>query len=441
VPREREDPLKIGGQIYLRLQVYSQEDTQPADWTAASPNIADVFLDVRPNDRVRGFGLVRTVYNAIAVDRSKGLPPDIAGGLGLVSTPTTASALDQLWVNFDVARRVFVTAGRQHVKWGVGRFFNPTDFLHRSPRDPLDPFDVRVGTAMVKAHVPWEALGWNAYAVALLEDPRYGGGERTGTVGGIPVGGRLEAVLGTVELGVEALAGHGAPPRYGLDVSAGVWDLDLYGEVAIGGARSRWRVRDPNAPVVAEPALGRYELRDVKGASPRVTLGGSISEKYSDEDAVTFGAEWFWQESGYADRDAYGFLALGAPALTAPATDPNVSVLRQEPSAFTSFQLGKQYAAAFVSLPSPGSWNDTTFTLSAIGNLSDRSVIVRLDHSVLALTYLRVETFAAAHLGQKGGEFRLDLALPDFGPIFVVPGGFVTQRPLVDVGIALRVSL
>ena len=94
-----------------------------------------------------------------------------------------------------------------------------------------------------------------------------------------------------------------------------------------------------------------------------------------------------------------------------------------------------------MSLPSPGSWNDTTFTLSVLGNLSDRSFLARLDHSVLALTYLRVETFAAVHLGHRGGEFRLDLAVPELGSFFTVPGGLVTQRPLIDLGIALRVSL
>jgi hypothetical protein len=440
--REREDPLRIGGQLYLRLQSFAAEGAAPADWTAISPNLLDVFADVRPNDRVRGFALARTAYNAITVDPSKGLPPqvtpEIASALGLGPLPTTAVALDQLWVNFDVARTVFVTAGRQHVKWGVGRFWNPTDFLHRLPRDPLDPFDVRVGTAMVKAHLPWEKRGWNAYAVALLEDPRYQGGDRSGTLAGIPVGGRVEAVFGTVEVGADALAGPGAPPRYGVDVSAGVWDLDLYGEAAFGGARGRWRVQDPAAALVALPGAGRYALEEVGGASPRVTLGGTYARKYSDEDAVTFGAEWFWQESGYTDPSEYGFLAAGAPAFTGDPTSP---VFRQEPSAFTSFQLGRQYAGAFVSLPSPGSWNDTTFNLSVLGNLSDRSFIGRLDHSVLLLTYLRLETFAAVHMGHAGGEFRLDFAASGLGSFFTVPGGVATNRPLLDLGVALRVSL
>ncbi len=448
ITKEREDPLKIGGQVYLRFQVFAPEAADPKDWTAISPNLVDLFLDVRPNDRVRAFALARTQYNAIAVDPARGIPPQYepyARSLGLAPLPSTVTALDQLWVNFDVARTVFVTAGRQHVKWGVGRFWNPTDFLHRSPRDPLDPFDVRIGTAMVKAHLPWEARGWNAYAVALLEDPRYGGGDRTGALDGIPVGGRLEAVLGTMEVGLDALAGRGARPRYGLDVSAGVWDLDLYGEAAIGGARSRWRVRDPSADEVALPGQGRYALQEVTGASPRVTLGGSWSEKYSDEDVITLGAEWFWQESGYDDPSRYPFLALGAPALTAPLTDPTALPFRQEPSAYTSFQLGRQYAGAFVLLPSPGSWNDTTFTLSVLGNLSDRSFIGRIDHSVLALTYLRVETFAAVHFGHADGEFRFVAGPP---ALTAKPGGgysvdltTAVAHPQLDLGIALRVSL
>ena len=49
---------------------------------------------------------------------------------------STSAVVDQLWVRFDVERAAFVTAGRQHVKWGVGHFWNPTDYLHRRPPRP-----------------------------------------------------------------------------------------------------------------------------------------------------------------------------------------------------------------------------------------------------------------------------------------------------------------
>ena len=441
ISREKEDPLRVGGMLYLRSQLVAQEDTAPGDWRLSSPNLLDVFLDARPNDRVRGFVLGRMLYDPTlgGSATTQGLPSSVAQALGITQANPRGD-LDQLWVNFDLGRRVFVTAGKQHVKWGVGRLWNPTDFLHREPRNPLDPFDARTGVTMVKAHLPWEARGWNAYAVALLEDPRYGAGTAAGTLSGVPAGGRIEIVLGTVELGADVLAGKGARPRYGVDVSAGVWELDLHAEVALGAARPRWREQDPNAPIL----LGRYALEQPSGPSPRVVAGATWSANYSDEDAVTIGAEYFFQESGYEDPHVYPFLAFGAPALTFvpdPPNPPRLAVARQDPGAFTSFQLGRHYAGAFVLLPSPGSWNDTTFTLSALGNVSDKSAVIRLDHSVLVLTYLRVETFVQGHLGGRGSEFRFGFDVPSDIAASVGAQPFAVEPAVLDVGVALRVSL
>lgn len=440
ISKEKEDPLRIGGMLYLRSQFFAQEDTAPADWRVASPNLLDVFLDVRPNDRVRAFTLGRLFYDPTldgATSSPYRLPPEVMQALGLTQANPRGN-LDQLWVNFDVARRVFVTAGKQHVKWGVGRLWTPSDFLHREPRDPLDPFDARTGVTMVKAHLPWEARGWNLYGVALLEDPRHGGGTSTGTLGGIPAGGRAEIVLGTVELGADVLAGRGARPRWGVDVSAGVWDFDLHAEAAFGAARARWRERNPSAPIIALPGGDpRYVLEQPKGLSPQVVVGGTWEAKYSDEDALTVGAEYFFQESGYEDPHVYPFLAFGAPAITSSG------LVRQDPGAFTAFHMGRHYAGAFLLLPSPGSWNDTSFTLSVLGNISDKSAVIRLDHSVLVLTYLRVETFVQGHVGARGGEFRFgfDYALPpELSSAFGV-SSFGVKPPIVDVGVALRVSL
>jgi hypothetical protein len=440
VSRERDDPLRLGGTLYLRFQAFAQQDTKPGDVTVISPNVLDVFLDVRPNDRVRAFALARTSYDAVVAPAVE-LPPQLADLQAQPANPR--AALDQLWVNFDVGRRLFVTAGRQHVKWGVGRFWNPTDFLHRQPRDPLDPFDVRTGTAMVKAHLPWERRGWNAYAVALLEDPRIGGGEAAGTLRGIPVGGRAEVVLGTVEVGADLLVGEGARPRWGLDVSAGVWELDLYAEAALGAARPRWRERDPSGALVPDPTQSpRFVLETPSGPSPQLTLGAAWSAKYSDEDVVTVHAEWFWQRAGYTDASIYPYLFFGAPRLTAPVADPDFRVVRQDPAAYSSFYLGRQYAGAVVALPSPGSWNGTTLSLSVLGNLTDRSFVARLDHSVLALTYLRLETFVQGHLGRRGGEFRPVIELPGIAlPETIGTTAVPTRPPVVDVGVALRVSL
>lgn len=431
--REKEDPLRIGGQLYLRLQLSAQEGAKPSDFPLASPNLLDVFLDVRPNDRVRGFVLGRLSYDPTFSGAIPGLSPTQAAQLGLQPPPNPRGALDQLWANFDLAHTVFVTAGKQHVKWGVGQIWNPTDYLHRQPRNPLDVFDARTGTTMVRAHLPWESRGWNLYAVTLLEETRPAATSVPGTLGGVPAGGRGEVVLGPMELGADVLVGQGARPRYGLDVSAGVWDLDLYAEAALGAGRARWRKQGPG-PL-------QYALVQPSGLAPQLDLGVSWSVKYSDEDAVTFGAEYFFQDFAYTDPHDYPFLLAGAPELVGT---PPTSLAQRDPSAFTSFYLGRHYAGAFASLPNPGSWNNTTFRLSVLGNLSDTSFIARLDHSVLVLTYLRVETYVAGHFGASGGEFRLGV---DVNPqsLGIPPSvAFPTVHigaPVIDLGVALRVSL
>jgi hypothetical protein len=454
--RDRDEAFAIGGQLYLRAQTTFLEDVPPGDAALSSPNLLDVYLDARPNDRVRAFVLGRLSYDPT-------LPPEgttpAASGLSLLAptsflrrgTSEPRGALDQLWVNFDLGRRAFVTAGRQHAKWGVGRFWNPTDYLHPVRRDPLAVFDVRTGTTMVKLHVPWEARGWNAYAVAVLEDvagdpPLAADGTRDGTdrLGRVGVGGRAEMVFGPMELGLDALAQDGHRPRFGVDVSAGVWDLDLYAEAAIRTSvdTPRWR-EVPGA--TSTELLDRFERDDRLGPTAQIVVGGTYAVNYSDEDAVTLGAEYFYDQSGYDHPRIYPVL-LGVAALapldlgTTPAGVP-LNPVAGQPNPFTPFYLGRHYGGAFVSLPAPGRWDDTTFTLSVLGNLSDKSFVARLDHSVLALTYLRVETFAAGHFGTRQGEFRLGL---DVGPQVIGGAPFVvppTDPMVVEAGIALRVSL
>jgi hypothetical protein len=438
---ERADPLAIGGLLYLRADVLGREDQPPSSWLLASPNLVDVYLDVRPNDRVRGFVLGRLLYDPTGV--STAVLPGLAGVPNAGTTTDVQGLLDQLWVNFDVARTVFVTAGKQHVKWGVGRFWNPTDYLHRVKRNPLAVFDARTGVTMVKAHLPWESRAWNLYGVALLEDvvPT---GPTVNTLGAIGGAARAEVVLGTAELGLDAVAQRGTLPRYGVDVSAGVWDVDLYGEVALrtGPDVLRWREIPGAAAGLPEPL--RWQPYQDGAAFQQVTAGASWSWKYGDEDVVTFGGEYFYNGVGYPTARAYTTLLAAqiSPEYRAYQSAATGLAVPEAPY-FTPYYLGRQYAGAFVLLPSPGSWNDTTLTLSVLANLTDGSAIARLDHAVLLNTYLRLETYVAGHVGKAGGEFRLafpatSVAIPGSGATVDVPG---LAPPTVDFGVALRVTL
>jgi hypothetical protein len=429
----KEDPLDVGGLLYLRTATTWVDGVPPADWPLAAPLLLDAYLDARPNDRVRGFVLGRLTYDpTIATTRT-----DLLGRT--ITQPQSRAVLDQLYVNFDVDRTVFVTAGKQHVKWGTGRFWNPGDFLHPVRKNPLAQFDDRTGMTMVRAHLPWEARGWNLYGAALLEDLA---GDTAkpgqGTLGQVGGAARAEVVLGGAELAASVAAQRGHAPRFGFDGSFALWELDVTAELALTKGRDApaWRATgDPGT-------LAGWQQYAVTEVTPQAVVGVAWSWKYSDEDALTLGGEYFYNAAGYDDPRVYPVL-IASPVLPVGADGYVTAGGTVDPrTAFTPFYLGRHYAGAFLTLPAPGRWNDTTLTFSALANLSDGSGLLRLDHAVVLNTYLALETFLAGHVGKEGGEFRLGFTVPGQG----LGGGFQTPpltlaTPVLDLGVALRLKL
>lgn len=442
-----DDPLTIGGQLYLRTQASFREGAAFEDTGFSAPTFLDVYLDARPNERVRGFVLTRVFYDPSVADGGSGAQSVPAGsgaaGSGQLSdlfqggTRGPNLVLDQAWINFDIARSVFVTAGSQHVRWGTGRFWVPTDYLHLTRRNPLDVFDARTGTALIKAHVPIESLAWNFYGYAVLEDEF-----STTSLGAIAGAARMELVLGPAELGLGVFARRHEKARFAADLSFGLGDFDFYGELALRAESEIDRVHfAPDAALPPEQPgpswqtpeeanfeeLGRaidvfYPRYRNDGYTAQAVGGLAFSRKYNDNDVWSLGAEYFYNGLGYGSPQAYSGLVL-------PHSTP-----LENPAPF--FYLGKVYAALFFSMPAPYSLDNHTFTLSTLGNLSDRSFITRFDYSFLALTHLRFEAFVAARYGNENGEFR-------FGASNLEIGGFTFSRPpaLLDFGLALRISI
>jgi len=445
-----DDPLRIGGQLYLRLQSTASEGQSFRDFSFGAPSLLDVYLDARPNDRVRAFARGRMLYDPT-------LPAGESSANTMAALPATGSTsgspalsslfqsqtrdprayLDQMWIKFDVAHRLFVTAGKQHVRWGTGRFWAPTDYLHLRPRNPLDVFDARTGTSMVKLHLPIESRQWNFYAYGVTEGP-----DATQTLGRLAGAVRAEFVLGTTELGLGVFGRKNGRPRFAADLSTGIGDFDFYGEVALRDQNEVDRLRyEPNAVIPDGPAppswqtpseTARARLAQIvdalypvyreRGIRPQAVGGVNYSRKYHDNDVFTIGAEYFYNSLGYSSPTLY-------PGLVLPHSSP-----LSDSANF--FYLGRHYGALFFSLPAPYSLDTHTFTLSTIGNLSDRSFITRLDYSLVVLTHVRFEAFVSGRYGNEHGEFRFGIRNLDLG-------GFVFSRApaFMDFGLALRVAI
>ncbi len=148
----------------------------------------------------------------------------------------------------------------------------------------------------------------------------------------------------------------------------------------------------------------------------------TYSRKYNDNDMFTVGAEYFYNGLGYHSPVVYPGLVL--PHSVALADSANF------------FYLGRHYAALYATFPAPYSLDTHTFTLSTIGNLSDRSFITRLDYSLVVLTHVRFEAFVSGRYGNQNGEFR-------FGIQNLNLGGYLFSRApaIMDFGMAVRVAI
>jgi hypothetical protein len=423
-----EDPLKIGGRFYLRALSQGSEGVSFGNTSFSSPMLVDGYFDARPTDRLRGFVLGRLTFDPTLREGSGSLLPSATASSTAAAAPRVL--LDQAWLRFDLGHTLFITAGKQHVKWGTSRFWNPTDFLSPQVRDPLALFDARTGATMLKVHVPWEAKGWNFYAIGLLDNAG-----PAGTLGQVGGAARAEVVLGPAELGIDAVLQRGRKPRFGLDFSSALGPIDIYGELALRRGSDTPLYRLPSDVSLGDllgqvqgngglpPDLGALPIEAYypDGYTPQVSGGATWTFAYSENDTATVGVEYFFNSTGYPTSLAYPYLLFQGQ--------------------FQPFYLGQHYAAVYGLLAGPGSWDDTNFIVSNLGNLSDRSFLTRLDVTHRALRYLSVEAFVAVNYGQKGGEFRFAIDLPAMRRGEQVIPPVVVAPPTLQAGVGLRIDL
>ena len=404
---EADDRLAIGGRLWLRTNVAVPEvdDLGAEQVTTSSPNFMDVYLDGRPNDRLRTYASARLYHDwsVLTGDTSQ---------FG-ATQPTSRVLLDQLWVKFDVSRKVYVTAGRQRVKWGAGRFWNPTDVLNRARLDSLAFFDERTGVSLIKVHVPLEAAGANLYAVADLEGANAAWTpEDTGTTRREGPGGALRAewAIGPGEFTATVGARPGGPLRIGADTNVGLgwFDLRVEGALRHGGDAHRW---------AGSFDLGTFTTPTKDDRSeewiPQVVAALEVPISYGEGDSVNLGVETFWNDEGYEDASLYTWLLTQGE--------------------FQPFYLGRHYVAGYVFLAGPGDWNDTNLTTSVLSNLSDETYTARADISTTVLTYLQLNVYGQYSFGENG-EFHYALDIPAIPGVLDEPVRVPATRFATGVG-------
>jgi hypothetical protein len=382
--QEAEKRLEIGGRLYLRFQSDWPEGSSWNSENISAPNLLDLYADYRPDEHVRAYADARLSYDYTVQPGET----DLSGE----EVQAASVNLDELWLKFDVKNRLFVTAGQQHLRWGTGRFWNPTDFLNPVPKDPLAVFDARTGVPLVKLHVPFERIGANVYGVVDMSAMK-----SIEDVGGAM---RAEIAAGPGEYSVSVAARKGQPLRLGADLSMSLWFLDLKAEAAVlhGGDTPYWK--------------GKFDLETFtfpteKDRSeewiPQVTVGIEVPIAYNAEDSITLGAEYFHNEAGYKNADLYPWVVFNG--------------------GYKALYFGRDYAAVYAALFGPGQWENTSFLVSGIGNLTDKTFVTRLDIRSQIRTWISWDFSVSYYFGEQG-ELHYTLEVPP------VPGNELLENGL-----------
>lgn len=414
------DPLDIGGVLYQRLSVPFERGLTEGEQALNLPLQVDAYLDARPNDRIRGYVGARLLYDSSKDAYGKGA----AGGFTVPGAVTTTPlpnnpqvVLDQAWLKFDLARTAFISLGKQHVKWGTGRLWNPSDALNPQRRDPLQPYDLRLGSSMLSVQLPWEAKQANLYAIALLDNPQPA--STLQQVGGAL---RVEGILGPAEIGLSAVGRPGTLPRYGADLSTPLGPFDAHVEAAFLSnngtlANMEWK----GIPAGVTPTLqSLYAINKLPASALQIVGGLDYSFNWRPNRTATLGLEYFYNELGVTDGNLY----------------PILLYLGQ----YTPFYLGKHYAGLFIRAEGPDAGNKSAYTLSTIANLNDYSAVTRLDLSWLMLEYLSFGAYVSGNYGGSGGEFNFKLDTPalTYNGAPIPPVKYAGQSG--EAGMSLRVG-
>jgi hypothetical protein len=441
------DPLKIGGNLLIFGQAFFRENQKFESANFSAPSILDVYLDARPSDRIRAYAQGRLQYDPTkpAGDIATQTTGSSTVGLTQSTASNPAGFLDQLWLRFDIARTVFVTVGRQKVRWGVSRVWYPTDYLNSRPRDALNPFDARLGVNMVKLHLPIESLGWNFYAYGLLDSVSVdSSGITLGQLGGALRG---EFVLGKAEISLSAVWQKGRRPRYAADISAPVGPFDLYAEAAIRDGRDFVLFKVPT-DLTGENVL--QQVQKIEAYRPeniivQVTAGASLQFNYTDKNFAILGVEYFYNPAGYNNVPEY----LVKTFLPGPLG------LTLDPIQNTALYGGKHNVAITLAAPGIPGADWITLSLSNIIILNDPSALTRIDAIFRVLNFLSVQAFAGILYGQTGGQIRFSLSeqiindiagasearTPGAGTQIRNSLGPLKDAPVLQAGLLLRVSI
>jgi hypothetical protein len=242
--------------------------------------VNNLMLDVRMAKDVKAFGNLEMMF------RSDSSMFDIY--------------LQELFLDFNVKRKVYFRTGKQVLQWGRCYFWNPTDLINIEKKTAEPQIGYREGAYGVKMHIPF-GTKYNIYGFADMK--------RFTSVDSLAGAIKGEMLIGTTEIGAAVWGKHNRKPVFGIDFSTRLLDFDISGEMSLesGDNISYIKGLHKNEPLInfiGRAIAGDDEDIDLnakvdKNIVPKICIGISRSfDLFEVKDRISVTTEFFLNQAG-----------------------------------------------------------------------------------------------------------------------------------------------
>jgi hypothetical protein len=333
------------------------------------------YLDVRLPENDKGFGAFNVVYDPVE--------------------KTTEYAMPELFVDFNIAKKIYFRTGKQVVQWGRCYLWNPTDLVNVEKKSFVDKIGPREGTYGIKAHLPF-GTWMNMYGFVST----VGTNEAQDVAGTY----KLEFLAGGTEMAFSVWAARGYNPVAGYDVSTRFLTLDIKGEASVSNGSNDDKVGVRNG------VLTKYR-EDKVVVKACLDLGRSF-DALDQSGKIQVNLEGFYNGSGYAenvlrDSSLYGFdapLVMTVNGTKIPLSGGSKAAYMVGSGLYQPNYLSRYYAALFVTVNNFIT-SSMTLTANVIGNVSQKSGMTSVSLSYLTLQGFKAGATVNGYAGGKNTEY------------------------------------
>ena len=350
------------------------------------------FMDSRINSHLRGYASL--LYSYSHADR------------------TNSGALNEAFIDFDIANRIYFRIGKQRFKTGFGQKWRISDWLNSTTVSVLDTGysdSLRTGLTGIRMKT-----GFFTIFMKMPENEE---------LNSIQLYLQGEFSIGNAHFILSHISEKGRAPAYSAGVSFGALGLDWYAEIALSGESRRDRVKlaDPGSRT-ADPYANILVYREQK-LRPLIIAGASYNNQARK---FGFSAEYFYNGYGYENAALYPYAYLSGTA---------------EPS-----YLGKHYLAVTGSKSEIFSRTDTV-SLVLTGNLNDTSFALYPSWSTRINDNLSLSLSLTWYFGKTDGEYTFPRYNGESGQPFVITNPLTMEveygsdRDVLAANLRLQLSL